>query len=84
MVSANPPYSYSKMTHFFTSLEKHVPKDRIKMEVKSLGRSLGGNNVPYIKIQKKESSPDKPNIVILGRQHSGEVWSSFVLEDFLI
>lgn len=45
----------------------------------SISRSVGGNNVPYMKIY-KESFEQKKIAVIIARQHSGEVWSSYVLD----
>lgn len=48
----------------------------------TIARSFGGNNVPYIKIY-KQSSENKKIVIIVARQHSGEVWSSYVLDQII-
>ena len=48
----------------------------------TIARSLGGNNVPYIKIY-KQSSQNKKIAIIVARQHSGEVWSSYALDEII-
>ena len=38
------------------NLSKSIEGKEIKMETRSLGRSLGGNNVPYIKLYKNAAN----------------------------
>lgn len=47
----------------------------------TIAYSLGNTQVPYVTISSHE--PSKKNIVILARQHPGEVWSSFATESII-
>jgi murein tripeptide amidase MpaA len=47
----------------------------------TIAYSLGNTQVPYITISSNEQS--KKNIVILARQHPGEVWSSYLIESII-
>ena len=52
----------------------------------SIGTSIGGLDVPLLKITnkpKKEQVEEKPVIFIIGRQHSGETYSSFIIHGFI-
>ena len=61
------------------NLQKNIEKE-VRIDIRPITRSLGGNNIPYIRISKPSiKCEEKKNIVILGRQHSGEIWSSFIL-----
>jgi hypothetical protein len=59
------------------------------MKFESLGTSCGGLDIPLIKITNKtkkdgdEQPKQKPIIFIIGRQHSGETHSSFIIHGFL-
>ena len=76
------PYSYSNLqTHLkqLKLLSVFDPKETLKIE--SLGRSLGGLDIPLLKISNWGVQPEtpKPVILIVGRQHSGETHSSFAI-----
>ena len=57
------------------------------MRFESFGTSLGNLDIPILKIQNKDKEKneyiDKPIIVIIGRQHSGETHSNFIIHGFL-
>ena len=51
------------------------------MEVNSVGASLCNNEVPEVTITGRnslKSDKEKRIVIILARQHPGEVWSSYV------
>jgi murein tripeptide amidase MpaA len=52
-----------------------------------LGTSLAGIDLPILKISNlcddSDSYEEKPIIVIIGRQHSGETYSSFIIHGFI-
>lgn len=56
------------------------------MRFESLGQSNGGLDIPLVKISnkpKRDNPTEKPIIFIIGRQHSGETHSSFIIHSFL-
>ncbi len=52
------------------------------VEFGSIGQSLGGLEIPIVKVTKTELIP-KPIVIVLGRQHPGITYSSFVIHGFL-
>ena len=51
-----------------------------------MGTSNGGIDIPILKItnkNKKGEYDDKPIVLILGRQHTGETHSSFIIHGFI-
>jgi len=56
----------------------------IRFEV--MGTSNGGLEIPILKITnkpKRDNQEEKPVILIIGRQHSGETHSSFIIHGFI-
>lgn len=52
----------------------------------SAGMSIGGLDIPIVKISnniEEVTSWQKPIIIIIGRQHTGETHSSFILHGFI-
>lgn len=51
----------------------------------SAGLSLGGLDIPILKISNKQDvdAPLRPVIVIIGRQHTGETHSSYIIHGFM-
>mmetsp|Transcript_41330 Transcript_41330/g.62965 ORF Transcript_41330/g.62965 Transcript_41330/m.62965 type:complete len:156 (+) Transcript_41330:962-1429(+) len=50
----------------------------------SIGKSNGGVEIPLMKITNHDKKKNqKPTIVILGRQHSGETHSSFIIHGMI-
>ena len=49
--------------------------------MRTIAYSLGNTQVPYVTISSHD--PSKKNIVILARQHPGEVWSSYATESII-
>ena len=54
----------------------------------TLGKSIGGLDIPLLKIgnvdeETERHSENKPVIVVIGRQHSGETHSSFVIHGLI-
>ncbi len=73
------PYTYSavlahlkQLKLLSTGIAKHT----------NLGSSLGGINIPLLKISNNFCDL-KPIIVIIGRQHPGETHSSFIIHGFI-
>lgn len=74
-----PPYSYSRLTNFLKSSEEGCRERRdINFEMKTIAYTLANTQVPYVTISGRQ--PSKKNILIMARQHPGEVWSSFLAE----
>jgi murein tripeptide amidase MpaA len=78
------PYSYSSLLTHLKQLKLLVNKEKFDfIRFESLGLSLGGIDVPLLKISNKnddtEVYDDKPIIVVIGRQHPGETHSSFII-----
>lgn len=71
-LSANPPYSYSRLINFLEQSKIIALENGIQFRWESVGSTLGGNHVPYLILSTDQYyNPNKPSIVILGRQHSG-------------
>jgi murein tripeptide amidase MpaA len=62
-------------------LAADYPYEIVKFD--SFGTSIGGLDIPILKIQNKNKVTDKPIIVLIGRQHPGETHSSFIIQGFL-
>ena len=62
---------------------QHSPLEFVKFS--SIGKSNAGIDVPVMKITNvdKKKKVQKPTIVILGRQHSGETHSSFIIHGLI-
>jgi hypothetical protein len=52
----------------------------MKVRIRTLGNTLGGNEVNLFELTNSESKIPKKSIWIMSRQHSGEVTSSFMVE----
>ena len=70
-----PPYTYSKLIHFLQSIQDPCACLDI------IAHSISSNCVPILTIGQAPST--KPCIVIMARQHPGEVWSSFLVEEVI-
>ena len=60
-----------------------VNVDGVKWKIGSVGTTLCNNEVPEVSITSSESAKtdkEKKVIIIMARQHPGEVWSSYVCE----
>lgn len=55
MISSSLPYSYSKLIQQIEAYQDIAIKRSVDLEVKSISKTLGGNQVPYIKIAKKSA-----------------------------
>jgi murein tripeptide amidase MpaA len=52
--------------------------------MKAVARALTNTEVPTITITKNNGKTTaKQNIVIIARQHAGETWSSFLVEEIM-
>ena len=75
------PYTYSDMKLHLEKVQRAQRHEETKIvKIESIGKSLGGLNIPILKIQSK---PDLPIVFIIGRQHSGETYSSFVIHGLI-
>jgi cytosolic carboxypeptidase protein 2/3 len=67
----------------------HTQFDHKFIRFESIGKSIGGINIPIIKISNPERNTEPPEyrlkevIVIIGRQHSGETHSSFIIHGLI-
>ena len=55
------------------------------VKFESAGNSIGGLDIPILKVTNndQEVTLDRPIIVIIGRQHTGETHSSFIIHGFV-
>jgi hypothetical protein len=75
------PYPYSKLRLFLDKQRLSCPPG-IVWEESVLCRTLGGLDVPLIKIREEASKP-KRHITVTARVHPGETVGSFMCEGFL-
>ena len=79
------PYTFSSLNSFLTD-KLALHSGRVK--VKSLGRTVGGNEVNLFQVSSPEiGGHRKKSVWIMARQHPGETTASFMLEgvfDFLL
>lgn len=80
-VSACPPYSYSRLILAVEELQRLVSPP-VEVQCVSIARSLSNTQVPYLTISKGKPG-NKPNIVIIARQHASEIWSSFLVQQLM-
>lgn len=79
MVAAGMPYSYTKMIKALRLMEEKAQSNNlINFTLATSGYTIGNNAVPMVTIESSESTSKKKTIVITSRQHSGEVWSSYL------
>ena len=85
MVAAGLPYSYTKLMRSLKVMEeKAQAKEGIAFSYSICGYTLGNNAVPMVTVSSSSSpTSKKKTIVITSRQHSGEVWSSYLCESLL-
>jgi murein tripeptide amidase MpaA len=55
----------------------------LDISLTSLVKSVCGNDVPELTLTSKEGAPNKRVIVIMARQHPGEVWASYMVEGII-
>jgi hypothetical protein len=83
-ISPYAPYSYSKLISSLKRIEKTASKNGLTWKLKTVASTIASNQVPYVVLSnKKNKKSGKRKIVILARQHSGEVWSSYLAEDMI-
>ena len=84
-VAYTVPYTYSQVqTHieFLKGLDDENYYNFLRYE--SAGVSRGGVDVPVIKVTSVEKGKkEKPIIVVISRQHSGETHSSFIVHGLI-
>lgn len=51
-ISSGLPYSYSKLLKNLSIYEEIAKTNKIKWTLESVGTSIGGNNIPYVTINK--------------------------------
>lgn len=82
MIASSLPYSYSKLIQRMTMFQATAQQKSLDFELKSISKTLGGNEVPYLKIS-KPSEKEKKIILLTARQHSGQIWSSYLMDELL-
>ena len=55
-----------------------LKKDFVSVE--NIGQSIGGLSIPIVRIRSRN---DLPVVMIMGRQHSGETHSSFIIHGLI-
>ena len=58
-------------------------EDQKVFEVQTIAKSNGQLDIPLIKIKNFAVEDEKPIIFILGRQHSGETHSSYIIQGLI-
>ena len=77
------PYTYTEMTIHLHEIKALTAKKHFDfLKIESIGQSLGGIDIPIVKIS-SGSDKKKPVVVIIGRQHSGETHSSFIIHGLI-
>ena len=72
------PYSYSKLMHFVRSQQEKVRQTPdLCYELSTVAYSLSNNAVPMIQLTRNTAASKV--IVVMARQHPGEVWSSYLM-----
>lgn len=82
------PYSYSQLLSHLRQVKELAESQSSKLiTFSSIGRSNGGFDIPLIKITSPDSDGNvrinKPTVLIIGRQHSGETYSSFIIHGLI-
>ena len=80
------PYTYTQMQSHFRQIRDVAETSPFNfIRFSSIGKSNGGIDMPLVKItnQDKKKNLYKPTVVILGRQHSGETHSSFIIHGLI-
>lgn len=75
-----PPYTYSKLVRYISTLE--YPFSKIIVSIENSTKSELGNSIPCLKIASKER-PSRKAIFITARQHPCETVGSYVCEHIL-
>lgn len=76
------PYTYQHLTSFLTQSLANREHYKI-VKIRSLGRTLGGNEVSLFDVSNWDNKQQKKSIWVLARQHSGETTSSFMMEGLI-
>lgn len=79
------PYTYSQVnTHIRMIREESEQQGADFIDFTSIGKSNGQLDMPLIQITNPSVTNEiKPTILIIGRQHSGETHSSFIIHGFM-
>jgi murein tripeptide amidase MpaA len=78
--AANYPYTYTHLNSFLKCVITSHPDVIVK---RRLCQTLAMNDCDYVTITSKKHSADKKGVMIIARQHPGEVTSSFVAEGII-
>ena len=79
------PYTFSMIQSHLSrlkTLDAEFPNQKC-MSFSSIGKSNGNLDLSMIKITNPNPNPSKPAIFIIGRQHSGETYSSFIIHGLI-
>ena len=77
------PYSYHDLQSHINDLRLLSNKTATKfLRFESIGKSIGGLPIPILRISHSHTTT-KPVIMIIGRQHSGETYSSFIIHGLI-
>lgn len=84
-VAYTVPYTYTQMQSHFRQIREVAETSPFQfIKFSTIGKSNGGVDLPLLKITNQDKKKtNKPIIVILGRQHSGETHSSFIIHGLI-
>ena len=85
------PYTYTQLLSHIRQIRDVAETSPHKfIKFSSIGKSNGGIDLHLLKITNRERTRNilsppvtKPTVVIIGRQHSGETHSSFIIHGFI-
>ena len=73
------PYGVTELSKFLATHVNEKANNKL-LRFKNLARTLGNQEVDIIEISDEENRDNKQVVWIIGRQHSGEVTSSYMME----
>ena len=80
------PYTYTKLQRHISLLKDQTDKSNYNfVKYTNIGQSNAGLDIDLLKISNKDKKKNcrKPTIVVMGRQHSGETHSSFIIHGLI-
>ena len=80
------PYTYTQMQSHIRQIKELAEASPFNLvKFSSIGQSNGGVDLPLLRITNQTTKIyfQKPTIVIIGRQHSGETHSSFIIHGLI-
>ena len=80
--SQSIPYTLTDLSNFLGTYLRDRSYSKL-IKLKNIGKTLCGHEVDIFELTNEESRMKKKIVWIIGRQHSGEVTSSFIMEGII-